>query len=37
MPGIKAYMNVIWKKYQVFSKASEAFLSALKEGQAKNI
>lgn len=36
IPVIKAYMNVIWKKYQVFSKASEAFLAALKEEQAKN-
>ncbi len=36
MPLFKAYMNVAWKKYQVFSKASEAFLIALKDEQAKN-
>lgn len=36
MPVIKAYMNVVWKKYQVFSRASEAFLAALKEEQTKN-
>ena len=36
MPLIKAYMNVVWKKYQVFSKASEAFLVALKDEQAKS-
>lgn len=31
MPEIKAHMSVVWKKYQVFSKASQAFLNALKE------
>lgn len=31
MPEIKAHMSVVWKKYQVFSKASQAFLSVLKE------
>lgn len=36
MPLVKAYMNIAWKKYQVFSKASEAFLIALKDEQAKN-
>lgn len=36
MPSIKAYMGVVWKKYQVFSKASEAFLIAIKEAQAKD-
>jgi hypothetical protein len=29
-------MNIAWKKYQVFSKASEVFLIALKDEQAKN-
>lgn len=31
MPEIKAHMSVVWKKYQVFSKASQAFLNVLKE------
>lgn len=31
MPEIKAHMSIVWKKYQVFSKASQAFLNALKE------
>lgn len=31
MPEIKAHMSVVWKKYQVFSKASQAFLSVLRE------
>lgn len=35
MPQVKAYMSVVWKKHQVFSKASEAFLAALKDEQAK--
>lgn len=36
MPLVKAYMSVVWKKYQVFSKVSEAFLIVLKDGQARN-
>lgn len=36
MPQVKAYMSVVWKKHQVFSKASEAFLAALKDEQAKD-
>ena len=31
MPEIKAHMSVVWKKYQVFSKASQAFLNVLRE------
>lgn len=31
MPEIKAHMSVVWKKYQVFSKASQAFLAVLRE------
>ena len=30
-PAQRASMSVIWKKYQVFSKASECFLAALRE------
>lgn len=30
-PGREAEMNIIWKKYQVFSKASEKFMMKLKE------
>lgn len=29
-PGLRVGMNIVWKKYQVFSKASEAFLDCLK-------
>lgn len=36
MPLIKAYMSVVWKKFQVFSRASEAFLTTLKDEQLKN-
>lgn len=31
MPEIKAHMSVVWKKYQVFSKASQEFWNVLKE------
>lgn len=31
-PQLETEMNVIWKKYQIFSKAAEVFLSCLKEG-----
>lgn len=31
MPLAKAYMSVVWKRHQVFSKASEAFLITLKD------
>ena len=31
MPPIKAYMSVVWKKHQVFSKASERFLTVLRQ------
>ena len=37
MPQIKAHMSIVWKKYQVFSKASEAFLTILKEEQTKTV
>lgn len=37
MPQIKAHMSIVWKKYQVFSKASEAFLTVLKEEQIKTV
>ena len=30
-PPIKARMSVVWKRYQVFSKASEKFLEILRE------
>lgn len=30
-PGRESEMNIIWKKYQVFSKASEKFMMKLKE------
>jgi len=34
-PGITASMHVIWKKYQVLTKAAEMFLHKLKENAAK--
>lgn len=37
MPQVKAYMSVVWKKHPVFSKASEAFLTALKDERAKSV
>lgn len=30
-PPLKAEMNLIWKKYQVFSKPAEKFLNTLRE------
>ena len=30
-PGQEASMSIIWKKYQVFSKASEKFLEEIKK------
>lgn len=36
MPLVKAHMSVVWKKYQVFSKASEAFLTTLKDKHLRN-
>ncbi|MCI9003555.1 MAG: LysR family transcriptional regulator [Oscillibacter sp.] len=36
VPLIKAHMRVIWRQHSVFSKASAAFLRALKEERAKH-
>ena len=30
-PAVRAYMSVAWKKFQVFSKASEKFLEELRK------
>ena len=30
-PGLKAHLNIVWKKYQVFSKATELFLERLQQ------
>lgn len=30
-PGLRSELHVVWKKYQVFSKAAEAFLDLLRE------
>ena len=30
-PPLEASMSLIWKKYQVFTPAAEAFLTALRE------
>jgi hypothetical protein len=31
MPEAKAYMSIVWKKYQVFSKPSQRFLDTLRQ------
>lgn len=35
-PGISAHMGIAWKKFQVFSKASEKFMSFLQQEQIEN-
>ncbi len=32
-PNLKAEIHIVWKKYQVFSKASESYLAVLLEGE----
>lgn len=36
-PKVEAELNIIWKKYQIFSKAAEQFMIKIKDFQQKNI
>ncbi|ACL20897.1 truncated transcriptional regulator [Desulfitobacterium hafniense DCB-2] len=30
-PRVEAHLNIVWKKYQVFSKAAEKFLERMRQ------